>query len=352
MNPAFAGPEFGDEFDDEEASQLTLGTTSLLSIFFGVVMICGIFFGLGYTFGRRSFAQIAMQKPAPVSVPARKVIAAPAPPLPATQTAQSISSPPSAVQPSVTQSALQQSAIQKTQPLANAALSSTATKPAPVTATASAAKAPVPPALAVSTAAASSKTVATATSAPLLAKQADAKPPVPVATLLAKKMFLPKPSAIQPVLIQPRTNVAYLHGVPMPPNPYEAAQLPWKWTPPFDVVHPSSSHTRLSRPRDARLNSPSAAHANAMQTNSAPPDQASALPSAHSAVVIQIAALSRQDDAQVLTDALRKHGFPASIHNGNDDTLYHVEMGPLERRTALAAQQRLIARGYNATVKQ
>jgi cell division septation protein DedD len=186
----------------------------------------------------------------------------------------------------------------------------------------------------------------------LLAKQADAKPPVPVATLLAKKMFLPKPSAIQPVLIQPRTNVAYLHGVPMPPNPYEAAQLPWKWTPPFDVVHPSSSHTRLSRPRDARLNSPSAAHANAMQTNSAPPDQASALPSAHSAVVIQIAALSRQDDAQVLTDALRKHGFPASIHNGNDDTLYHVEMGPLERRTALAAQQRLIARGYNATVKQ
>jgi hypothetical protein len=54
----------------------------------------------------------------------------------------------------------------------------------------------------------------------------------------------------------------------------------------------------------------------------------------------------------VLTDALRKHGFPASIHNGNDDTLYHVEMGPLERRTALAAQQRLIARGYNATVKQ
>jgi cell division septation protein DedD len=61
--------------------------------------------------------------------------------------------------------------------------------------------------------------------------------------------------------------------------------------------------------------------------------------------------MSRQDDAQVLADTLRKRGFVASIQNGNEDTLYHVQVGPLERRVALATQQRLIARGYNAVVK-
>jgi len=34
--------------------ELTLSSTTLLAIFFGLVLICGLFFGLGYTLGRRS----------------------------------------------------------------------------------------------------------------------------------------------------------------------------------------------------------------------------------------------------------------------------------------------------------
>jgi DedD protein len=44
-------------FDTEEeeevrASEITLSTASLLGIFFGLVLICGVFFGFGYSMGR------------------------------------------------------------------------------------------------------------------------------------------------------------------------------------------------------------------------------------------------------------------------------------------------------------
>jgi DedD protein len=42
--------------DEEEiegkASEITLSTASLLGIFFGLVLVCGVFFGFGYSMGR------------------------------------------------------------------------------------------------------------------------------------------------------------------------------------------------------------------------------------------------------------------------------------------------------------
>src|SRR5579863_312018 len=47
--------------DEEElegkASEITLSTASLLGIFFGLVLICGVFFGFGYSMGRGTGAQ-------------------------------------------------------------------------------------------------------------------------------------------------------------------------------------------------------------------------------------------------------------------------------------------------------
>jgi DedD protein len=37
-----------------EDRELTISSTTLLAIFFGLVLICGLFFGLGYTLGRRA----------------------------------------------------------------------------------------------------------------------------------------------------------------------------------------------------------------------------------------------------------------------------------------------------------
>ena len=42
------------EVDEREDHEITLGTGALLAIFFGVVLVCGVFFGLGYSLGRRS----------------------------------------------------------------------------------------------------------------------------------------------------------------------------------------------------------------------------------------------------------------------------------------------------------
>ena len=35
-------------------TEITLGTAKLLGLFFGLVMICAVFFALGYTLGRKS----------------------------------------------------------------------------------------------------------------------------------------------------------------------------------------------------------------------------------------------------------------------------------------------------------
>ena len=43
--------DYGPEEQDRE---LTISSTTLLVIFFGLVLVCGLFFGLGYTFGRRT----------------------------------------------------------------------------------------------------------------------------------------------------------------------------------------------------------------------------------------------------------------------------------------------------------
>jgi DedD protein len=42
------------EIDEHEDHEVTLGTGALLAIFLGVVLICAVFFGLGYSLGRRS----------------------------------------------------------------------------------------------------------------------------------------------------------------------------------------------------------------------------------------------------------------------------------------------------------
>jgi cell division septation protein DedD len=44
---------------DPQDTEITLGTTKLLGLFFGLVMVCAVFFALGYTLGRRSDAGIA-----------------------------------------------------------------------------------------------------------------------------------------------------------------------------------------------------------------------------------------------------------------------------------------------------
>jgi DedD protein len=47
-------PEVKVAMDPEQDTEITLGTTKLLSLFFGLVIVCAVFFALGYTLGRKS----------------------------------------------------------------------------------------------------------------------------------------------------------------------------------------------------------------------------------------------------------------------------------------------------------
>jgi DedD protein len=45
--------------DSSQDTEITLGTAKLLGLFFGLVMVCAVFFALGYTLGRKSDAGLS-----------------------------------------------------------------------------------------------------------------------------------------------------------------------------------------------------------------------------------------------------------------------------------------------------
>jgi cell division septation protein DedD len=77
------------------------------------------------------------------------------------------------------------------------------------------------------------------------------------------------------------------------------------------------------------------------------PDPASA-----PALMVQIAAVSHQEDADVLVGALRKRGYAVNASRDRADNLIHVRIGPFtSRNDANAARQKLLNDGYNASVQ-
>jgi DedD protein len=69
-------------------------------------------------------------------------------------------------------------------------------------------------------------------------------------------------------------------------------------------------------------------------------------------IMVQIAAVSRQQDANVLISALRQHGFSASAHTEPADHFLHVQVGPFTTRAqAVAMRTKLLSDGYNAILK-
>lgn len=67
---------------------------------------------------------------------------------------------------------------------------------------------------------------------------------------------------------------------------------------------------------------------------------------------VQIAAVSRQEDANALVAALRKKQYPVFWASNAPDKLFHVQVGPLaDLKEAEAMRQRLIGDGYKAIVK-
>ena len=72
-------------------------------------------------------------------------------------------------------------------------------------------------------------------------------------------------------------------------------------------------------------------------------------------LVVQIAAVSREDDAVALAGALRKKNYNVFVVNNpvTNDKLYHVQVGPFSTLAdAEAMKARLVAEGYNPIIKR
>jgi DedD protein len=80
----------------------------------------------------------------------------------------------------------------------------------------------------------------------------------------------------------------------------------------------------------------------------------SASASAAGSYYVQVAAVTRQEDAQALVEALKKKQYPAfSANNPVVDKFYRVQVGPyIELKEAEAMRARLVGDGYNPIVKK
>ena len=75
--------------------------------------------------------------------------------------------------------------------------------------------------------------------------------------------------------------------------------------------------------------------------------------SATGTYTVQVAAVSKQEDAQSMVSALQKKQYPVFLTNVPGDSLFHVQVGPFsDPKDAEAMRVRLVAEGYDAIVKR
>ena len=72
-----------------------------------------------------------------------------------------------------------------------------------------------------------------------------------------------------------------------------------------------------------------------------------------SGYLVQVAAVSKQEDAQALVDALKKKQYPAFTAGGSADKLFHVQVGPFsDIKDAEGMRAKLVSDGYNPILKK
>jgi len=97
---------------------------------------------------------------------------------------------------------------------------------------------------------------------------------------------------------------------------------------------------------------PDPADSDPKQSQPAAPDPATAL--ASTGYFVQVAAVSKQDDAQALVDALKKKQYAAfTAASSATDKLFRVQIGPFnDVKEAEATRAKLINDGYNPILKK
>jgi DedD protein len=70
-------------------------------------------------------------------------------------------------------------------------------------------------------------------------------------------------------------------------------------------------------------------------------------------LMVQVAAVSKQEDAEAMAAALRKKQYPVLVVPNQTSNLFHVQVGPFaDQKDAEAMRARLANDGYNAILKR
>ncbi|HKN32003.1 MAG TPA: SPOR domain-containing protein [Terriglobales bacterium] len=120
----------------------------------------------------------------------------------------------------------------------------------------------------------------------------------------------------------------------------------------YKTVEQKDADPQLT-PADAGSTPPALAPAQNTNTPTqpAPPDPATI--AGTSSYYVQVAAVTKEEDAQALVDALRKKQYPAFTNSAATDKLFHVQVGPYaDIKDAEAMRGKLISDGYNPILKK
>lgn len=126
----------------------------------------------------------------------------------------------------------------------------------------------------------------------------------------------------------------------------------------YKSVEQKEANAQLTPPPDQKSDQKTDANptvTNAAATQTPPentPDPTTTLPT--SAYFVQVAAVSKQEDADALVDALKKKDYPAFVaQQAATDKLFRVQVGPFtDIKDAEAMRGRLVGDGYSPILKK
>jgi DedD protein len=114
----------------------------------------------------------------------------------------------------------------------------------------------------------------------------------------------------------------------------------------------SAAITSTPAPADTSAKDAAKPDTRATASKDAAPELASA-PQSLTGIMVQVAAVSKQEDADALVKALRKKEYPVFVVTQADNKLFHVQVGPFsQQKEAEAMRVKLAGDGYNAIIKK
>jgi DedD protein len=187
--------------------------------------------------------------------------------------------------------------------------------------------------------------------APAAAHASSSQPSAPDEEPLQGSGSVPKPSALAQAPVPPPAQANDTAPTPaegespeaVAPSPAQGTQVgaPGTSMPAQSGAAPTQPQVRSAVPGSTPGNAPSAAGSSVRP----------ALPSATS-LMVQVAAVKNEEDANVLTNALRRRGYPVTARRDPVDGLIHVRIGPFPTRDeANQWRMKLLGDGYNAIVQ-